>query len=142
MTFQKSFVFKKIEEILGYLEETKNLFKNSDKAIIADSGKLHIAERLLQLVVDTMIDINQHFIRELNLKISEDYQGTFYILGENGILPENFTKKIAPIVGLRNRIVHRYETIDKSLFIKTFRKRIPDFKEYLGLINQHLKKIK
>lgn len=139
MTFQKAFIYQKLEEISDYLNEVENFLKYSNKEILSDSGKLHIAERLLQLIVDTMIDINQHFIRELNLKISEDFQGTFYILGERKILPKNFAQKIAPTVGLRNRIVHRYDTIDKNLFIKTFRKNYLDFERYIKLISQYLK---
>lgn len=140
MTFEKAFVLKKIEEIFGYLNETEDLFKFSDKEILSDSGKMHIAERLLQLIVDEMIDINQHFIKELNLKISEDFQGTFYILGENKILPIDFAQKIAPVVGLRNRVVHRYETLDTRLFISIFRKNLDDFKIYVKIINDYLKK--
>lgn len=142
MTFQKSFVLQKIEQIVGYLKEVKDLFAFSDKEILTDSGRLHIAERLLQLVVDTMIDINQHFIGELDLKSSEDLQGTFYILGENNVLPLDFAQKIASVVGLRNRIVHRYEALDKELFIKTFRKDYPDFKTYIEFINGYLEKTK
>lgn len=140
MTFQKVFVLQKIEQIVGYLNEVRDLFVFSDKEILTDSGRLHIAERLLQLVVDTMIDINQHFIGELDLKSSEDLQGTFYILGENKILPLDFAQKIAPVVGLRNRIVHRYEALDKELFIKAFRKDYPDFKTYVEFINEYLEK--
>lgn len=141
MTFQKAFVFQKLEEIFGYLDETKDFLKFSDEEILADSGKLHIAERLLQLIVDIMIDINQHFIKELNLKIPEDFQGTFYILGENKILPMKFAQKIAPVVGLRNRIVHRYDTLDKPLFVSTFRKNYSDFETYLKLISDYLKEM-
>lgn len=140
MTFEKAFVLKKMEEIVGYLKETEDLFKFSDKEILSDSGKMHIAERLLQLIVDEMIDINQHFIKELNLKVSEDFQGTFYILGENKILPIDFAQKIAPVVGLRNRVVHRYETLDIRLFISIFRKNLDDFKAYIKIINDYLKK--
>lgn len=141
MTFQKAFLLQKLEEAAGYLEEIKEFFKFPDEEILADAGKLHIAERLLQLIVDTMIDINQHFIRELNLKISEDFQGAFYILGEHNILPMDFAQKIAPIVGLRNRIIHRYETLDKPLFISVFRKNYTDFETYIKLIADYLKKI-
>jgi len=142
MTFQKAFIVQKLEQILGYLEETEELLKSSDREILSDSGRIHIAERLLQLIVDTIIDINQHFIGELNLKISDDLQGTFYILGRNKILSEDFVQKIASVVGLRNRIVHRYEDLDKKLFIKSLRKNYPDFKLYIKFINQYLKKIK
>lgn len=140
MTFQKIFVFQKIKDILNYLKETEPLFQFSDKEILGDSYKFHTAERLLQLIVDATIDINQHFIRELDLKSSDDLQGTFYILGENNVLSSDFAQKIAPVVGLRNRIVHRYEALDKELFIKTFRKDYPDFKTYIEFINGYLEK--
>lgn len=138
MTFDKNFIVKKLEEVIGYLKEMEDLLKFSDREITADSGKLHIAERLLQLIVDAMLDINQHFIKESNLKISDDFQGTFYILGENNILPADFAAKIAPVVGLRNRIIHRYDTVDKHLFIEILRKNIADFKVYIKLINERL----
>ncbi len=138
MTLQKAFVAKKLQEITGYLDEIREFLKFSDEEIVGNSGRIHIAERLLQLVVDTILDVNQHFIRELGLKASDDYQGTFYILGENGILPRQFAQRLAPSVGLRNRIVHRYETLDKKLFIRTFRKNYPDFETFVKLISQRL----
>ena len=107
MTFKKAFVLQKIEEIYKNFDEVKPILKFSDAEILKDPLKYHTLERLFQLIVDLMLDINYHFIKELDFKISDDLQGTFYILGENKILPEDFAKKIAPVVGLRNRIVHR-----------------------------------
>lgn len=141
MTFQKNFVVKKLEETSDYLKEIETLFLADDGEILADSNRLHAAERLLQLLVDTIIDINEHFIKELGFKISEDYQGTFTVLAENNIISSDFAKKIAPVVGLRNRIIHRYEEIDKPLFIRTFRNNLSDFKEYLILINKYIETI-
>jgi uncharacterized protein YutE (UPF0331/DUF86 family) len=100
--------------------------------------KYHTLEWLFQPIVDLMLDINHYLIKELNLKISEDLQGTFYILGGNHILPEEFDRKIAPIVGLRNRIIHRYEELNLPLFAKTFRRNLSDFEEYLAYINKYL----
>lgn len=142
MIFQKPFVKEKLDEIYKYLEEAKIVFKSSNKEISGDFIKYHTAERIFQLIVDLILDVNHHFIKELNFKVSEDLQGTFHILGENKILPKDFTTRVAPTVGLRNRIVHQYESLDKELFIKTFRKNYPDFKIYIKLINQYLKKIK
>lgn len=138
MTFEKTFVKQKLDQSFGYLAEIEDLFKFPDKEIKKDSMKLHTAERLLQLIVDEIIDINQHFIKELDLKIPEDFQSTFYILGENKILPQKFAQKMAPVVGMRNRIVHRYEELDKNLFIEKFRKNISDFKIYIKTINDFI----
>lgn len=141
MTFQKSFVLQKIEQIFKYLDEAKEIFKFSDREILKDFLKYHTAERLLQLIVDLMLDINHHLIKELNLRVSEDLEGTFYVLGENKILPEEFAKKIGPVVGIRNRIVHRYEDLDLPLFIRTFRRNSSDFEKYIKYIKRCLKKV-
>ena len=139
MTFNQLFVEKKISGIRNYIEEIKDLLSSSDEEILKDSGKMHIAERLVQLIVDTILDINQHIIKEAELKEFEDFQSTFYVLAENNILPKDFAMKIAPVVGVRNRIVHGYESLEKKLFIGNLRKNYLDFEEYIELIKKYLK---
>ncbi|MEK7482422.1 MAG: DUF86 domain-containing protein [Patescibacteria group bacterium] len=137
MVFSKIFVNEKIEKIKEYLAGVKHLFRFSAQEIITDSEKLHVAERLFQLIVDEIIDINQHFIKELGLNVPDDFEGTFNILAKNKILPDDFALKIAPTVGLRNRLVHRYEELNPKLFIESFQKEYPDFEKYIGLINAY-----
>lgn len=139
MTFEKAFIYKKIEDIDGHLVKVKDILKLSDIKILSDYTKFHTEERLFQLIVDAIIDINQHIIKELELKGAEDPQGAFYVLGENKILPEKFAFKIAPVVAVRNRIVHGYESLDQSLFTKNLRKNYSDFEKYIKLIDKYLK---
>lgn len=138
MTFEKAFIFKKMEDIDGYLVKIKDLFKFSDDKILSDYTKFYTEERLFQLIVDAIIDINQHIIKEKEFKGAEDPQGIFYILGENKILPEEFAFKIAPVVAVRNRIVHGYESLDKVLFTKNLRKNYSDFEKYIKFIEDFL----
>ena len=142
MTFRRLFVLDKIERIYKYLEQSKEVFRCSDKEILNDFVKYFAMERIFQLIVDTILDVNHHFIKELNLEVSEDLQSTFYILAKAKVLPERFAKKIAPIVGARNRLVHRYEEIDLKLLIKLFRKDFSDFERYIKYIDQYLEKNK
>jgi uncharacterized protein YutE (UPF0331/DUF86 family) len=139
MTLEQAFINKKIEDIEGYLTKVKDLLKFSDKKILSDYIKFHAEERLFQLIVDAIIDINQHIIKETDLsKEPEDPQGVFYILGENNILPGKFAFKIAPVIAVRNRIVHGYETLDQNLFTKNLRENYTDFEKYLKYIEKYL----
>lgn len=138
MTFEKTFILDKLSEIKKYQTELKKLLESSDHQILNDFEKLHTAERLLQLIVDMIIDINQHFINELNLDMADDFQGTFYILGEHNLIDKDFAKKMAPVVGLRNKVVHQYEKIDKERFLRDLRKNYEDFDKYAGLILKYL----
>lgn len=130
MTFEKEFVNAKLNALNDYAEEIKKLLEIGDAAILKNVRDLRAAERDFQLAVDTMIDINQHFIKEFGFPASDDFQSTFYILGQQGVLPADFAKKIAPIVGLRNKIVHRYETVSNEQFLEDLRDNFSDFKTY------------
>lgn len=134
----KDFIEAKLDSISDYQEKIEKIFEFDITEIKKDFLKLHAAERLLQLIVDTMIDINTHIIRRQNLKPASDLYSTFVILSKNKILDENFAEKLAPITGMRNRIIHRYEAVDIDLFLKTFAKQKNDFVHYAQAIESYL----
>lgn len=138
----RNFIEEKISLIEEYFYEMENIIKLDEEEILNDITKLRAMERDFQLIVDEMLDINLHFIRELDLKSPNDFQNTFGILADNKILPDDFAEKFAPVVGTRNILVHRYEKVDKKLFVSQIKNERKDFLEYLRLINQYLNKIK
>lgn len=77
--------------------------------------EVFIVERLFQLIADAAIDINTHIMTRGKLEPSDDYEGTFRVLGKHGILPIDLAEKISGSVGLRNRLVHGYEKVSARL---------------------------
>lgn len=136
----RELIEKKLSLIAEYIGELLATVKFKNDEIKSDKPKLRAVERLLQMIVDTAIDINSHIISENKLADSDDYQGTFSILGDNKILPETFAKKIAQSVGLRNAVVHQYEKIDIDRMIDTVRNEIVDYREYIKFINNFLER--
>ena len=132
----KLFIKKNSNQIIEYLKELEAIVDKSDDEIKSNSLLYHTAERLLQLIVDSMIDINIHLIKEGKLNVPDDLQSTFLTLADNKIIPSEFADKIAPVVGVRNRLVHRYETLDKNIFITNLKKNFSDFKQYLIYIEK------
>ncbi len=138
----KVLINKKIGLIKEYIQEMDSIIKLDDIEIIRDFRNLRTLERDFQLIVDEIIDINIHFIRELDLKSPDDFQSTFEILANGKIIPINFAVKIAPSVGLRNRLVHRYEKVSKKKFIEQTKKEYKDFIKYIKYISQYLERVK
>lgn len=136
----KNFVNKKISLIKDYLQELEGIIRLDQKEIIGDVKNLRMLERELQLIVDEILDINLYFIKELELKSPADFQSTFEILANAEILPVEFAIKIAPVVGLRNKIVHRYEEIDNRRLVEQVQKEYQDFVDYLKYISRYLEK--
>ncbi|MFH1564986.1 MAG: DUF86 domain-containing protein [bacterium] len=136
----KQLIKNKLNDLRKYYEKLEAVLKEDARMLIEDDLKLYTTERLFQLIVDTAVDINTHIISELNMQVPEDYQSTFITLGENKILPMNFALKIAPSVGLRNLIIHKYGKVDLKRMIDDIKNEINDYLEYLKFINNFLKK--
>ncbi len=124
----------KLSDIQRYFDELEPILAFSVVEILDDPLKLHTVERLFQLIVDTALDINTHIIVESSFGIPDDYQNTFVVLGEHKILPMSFVNKIAPSVGLRNMIIHRYGHIDLKRMVEDIQHEIGDYREYTRYI--------
>lgn len=135
-------IVKKLEQMESHLEELKtSVLCFTPQKVKKEITLLHTAERLVQLIVDTMIDINIHILISKE-KTYDKTQSTFLLLGELGILEREFAEKIAPIVGLRNLLVHGYEEIDKDLFVRNLFRNVGDFKRYIVYIHEFITKTK
>ena len=129
---------EKLEKIKLFYEELEGVFRVPAQEIQKDYIKCHAVERLLQLIVDEILDVNNHLIARLNLELPDDFQGTFQILSDNKIIPEELAKKIAPVVGLRNRLVHRYEKIDLDFILRQIQNEKANFKNYIKFIEEYI----
>lgn len=130
----KELITRKLSRIKRYIAELEPLVQLGEQALARDSIKCYAAERLFQLIVDAMIDINTHIIRGRVLPPPDDLQSTFITLSDADILPKRFAQKLAPIVGLRNAVVHRYETVSVERFIHELVLDFSDFKTYATAI--------
>lgn len=136
----KELIKNKMADIEKYLKELDPILKSGARIIIEDNLRLHTVERLFQLIVDTAVDINTHIIMASDFNVPDDSYSTFVVLGDNKILPMDFAFRIAPSVGLRNLIVHKYGNVDLKKMVDDVINEINDYVEYLRLINSFLEK--
>jgi uncharacterized protein YutE (UPF0331/DUF86 family) len=88
------------------------------------------AERLLEVMIQAMIDSGNHVIAELLLKKPEDYRQVFDILAQNHIIPEELLPKLRALVGLRNLLVHEYFEVDHGRLYDEAKAGLADFEEF------------
>ncbi len=141
-SINKKIVNNKLAHITSYLGELRPILKLDNRHLLAKKNyrDLRTLERVFQLIVDTMIEINSHLIKSLNLSPADDYTNTFIILGENNILPPEFAAQIARTVGLRNKIIHKYDIIDPKKFINDLKDGSGQFQEYIKYIQSYVNK--
>mgnify|MGYP001602217456 CR=1 FL=1 len=136
----KEFIREKIKLAGDYLDEIKEFLKTDDRAIYSDLKSRYSLERVFLLLAEELIDINNYFVKTLELKPIEDLKSSFLALGEVNILPLDFAQKISPLVGVRNILVHQYEKLDFNLFLKNLRTNLGDFEVYFRHILTYIEK--
>lgn len=100
------------------------------------------AERYLERIIGRMIDINYHLITETGNPPPPDYFQSFTELGKLKILPFEFSQEIAHYAGLRNRIVHEYNSLDEEKIRRKTIEAMENIPKYLKHIEKLINKSK
>lgn len=125
----------KMEEYISELEEYKPQIYQEYKN---NQLKKYAVERLIQLIIDLALDVNNILIKDSDHYPAQDYFSSFLELVDLGILPEKFAKDIAPSTGIRNRLVHEYEKVDDRLVFQNLDKLIKYYLDYIEYVNQNI----
>ena len=140
----KELIIRKINLISKDLKFLRSISNLTEKEYFKSPNWEVQAERYLERIIGRMTDINYHLITELGNPPPPDYFQSFTELGKLKILPLDFSRKIASYAGLRNRIVHEYNSLDeRKIYQKTKEsmKDIPKYLKYIEKLITHQKKL-
>ena len=114
-------------------------FKSKEKEeILQDPYLQDIIERNLEVSAQSVIDIANRIISIEGLEKPLDYYDAIMRLGEAGILSSKFAKKLAPIAGFRNILVHDYLDINwDEVYINLH--RLQDISKFMMQVKNWMK---
>ena len=105
---------RKLSRIVENLSLLKALGTLSVKAWREDDMRRAAAERWLHVCIEAAIDLNSHLLVGLGHPAPADGHQSFLDLARHTkVIDVDLAAKLAPSVGLRNRLVHRYDDIDE-----------------------------
>jgi uncharacterized protein YutE (UPF0331/DUF86 family) len=136
----KNFIIRKVQLIEEDLNKLQ-LFANKTIQQIAQNDIEQAAvERYLERIVTRAIDINNHLITELGdiTDVAKTYRETFLKLAKFKVYSQDFADQIAPSAGLRNALVHEYDTIDHELVEKSIKQAIVEYNTYAKYIMEFI----
>jgi len=128
---------RKLINLSEYIEELEPFLEYNYEQYISNYFIKRTGERLIQLIVENMVDINSIIISEMNHIPSKDYYSSFEIIGQLGVIPINFATELAPCTGMRNRLVHEYDKIQDKIVFDSIKKVISMVNKYIEYINKH-----
>ncbi|OGU29018.1 MAG: hypothetical protein A2057_09645 [Ignavibacteria bacterium GWA2_35_9] len=128
------------KELDTYLKEVKQLSLLSEVEYLTNVRNIYSGRYLLQISIETCINIGNHIISREALGIPKDYSDTFRILQSNNIISTSLLERLILMTRFRNRIVHLYWDIDDKLVLEIIKNNYEDFINYRTEILEHLKK--
>jgi uncharacterized protein YutE (UPF0331/DUF86 family) len=120
--------------IRGYLRELYEAQDIDWHKFIRDNRSRRFVERVLQIIVEAMVDAGQHIIADEGFRAPNTYRDVFRILCENNVLPHDKMPTYERIAAFRNILVHHYEGIEQTVVFSIFSRSLPDIEEFLAHI--------
>lgn len=137
----KNLIKKKIAAIQADLAELAKFKAYSVEQIAGNYRHHKVIERIIEVVVNEAIDINQHIIVNSGFKeLPFDFRESFLLLLKLKVYPKSFAPKIANSVGLRNILVHQYRKLDEKIFYASIKDCLRQYPKYCSYILKFLDK--
>lgn len=93
----------------------------------------------LQMAIQICIDVASHIVSDDKLGAPDTMADLFIILSRNQILPHDFGKTLAKMVGFRKKLIHEYIEIDLDKVHVMLKENLSDFDRFRGLVYQAFK---
>lgn len=133
---------RKLSRLAMYLKELSPIAEKSFEDYRRDSLIKYSTERLIQLIVECAIDINNHVVVETKNRPPEDYTISFVKASEVGLISRELAEKLKGSAGMRNILVHEYMEIDDRIVYDALPKAIMEYKEYIKQVDEYIDKLK
>lgn len=126
----------KIREYVALLRKIRGLA--DERRFVSDPLVYGNAERYLQLAIQAVLDISNHIVADMNLNLPADSKELFVMLATHKVLPARLSKKLVPMAGFRNLLVHEYLEIDRRRVYQVLRKDLGDFERFIKAVSKLL----
>lgn len=134
-------ILVKLSELEGYLGELR-LIAPESLAAYRQVEKKRACERLLQISVETVLDVCHLFVRGLELGLPAEEDDVFEKLERSGIVSGDLTAILRRMKGCRNILVHEYGGVDDEIVFETVRAGDRDFERFkravLAALERHV----
>lgn len=126
----KERVLAKIDELDSYKKELEDIIPEDFEDYASSKEARRACERLLHIMIETVIDTCSLMVNELRLGIPGKEEDFFNKLQKKGVISPGLTGKLKSMKGFRNILVHRYGEVDDELVFSFLKKNLQDFDRF------------
>lgn len=132
-------ILAKIDKLDGYLQELQQITPASFEEY-KKIEKRRACERLLQVSIESVIDICAMIVTGLRLGLPAEEDDLFEKLKQGGIITSSMEETLKKIKAFRNILVREYGRIDDNIVYEVAHSKLNDFEAFKREILQAISK--
>lgn len=140
MKVDKEKVLYHLRLLEGDLRKLREKAEIPREKYLVDSEAQTIVERKFQTATESSVNIGNHLISRMGLRMAEDYASLFPILAEAEVITSELAERMADMARFRNLLVHVYWHIDHEKVYARIRERIETLEAFSKAIHCFLKR--
>ena len=133
-------VLIRIAAIQDRVKLLRKIKATSAEQLASDPMKLSASERLVQVSMQSVIDISSHIVAALHAQMPKELRDLPETLKKLGILPPDLASELSSMIGMRNILVHQYIDIDVYKLHDVIENHLGDFDEFIRYIVAYMEK--
>lgn len=122
-------ILAKLDELEGSLNELRQIAPATFEAYQAIE-KRRACERLLQISIESLVDICNLFVSGLRLGLPSEENDLFEKLERAGVISTKMRETLQRLKAFRNLLVHEYGRINDRLVFEFLQIRLGDFENF------------
>lgn len=119
---------EQLRQYVRYLKEYQDIPREQ---FLADHHNFGLAEHYLEHAIEIVLDIARSTVVGLEQPMPDEARELFSLLVQSKVLPAEFAEEHRAMVGLRNRLVHEYATVDHGRVHRYIQEHLGVFEEFL-----------
>lgn len=128
----------KVDRMTERLERLTRYRQYALEEYLADEDTQIIVERLLELVIQSALDINRTLLKRVAGKSVESNYDSFIEMGNSSFISMDLARELAPSGSFRNILAHEYDEIIPEEVYRALSKVFEQYSLYLESIQNYL----
>ncbi len=120
----------KLDSLAAYTRDLCEIQPQNLSAFQRDKMLRRYAERMLQMAIESCIQIGLQVLTEAGFRAPENYHDIFLVLGDHAVLNPPLVSSMTTLVELRNLLVYDQDAVDDVLVYAALKKRVDDLEEF------------
>jgi uncharacterized protein YutE (UPF0331/DUF86 family) len=119
---------EKIKTLSKWINQLEKIIPDNFQKYSSDYVISAASERLAEKIIEEMIIISNIILKEKGITKREK---SFESLNDLDIISKNLSKKLEKVKGMRNLMIHSYDSFDEEVFYESLNELLIDSKKFI-----------